>query len=362
VMKELKQPRKTHILNRGLYDQPRKVVQAAVPSLGAKGPSMAAKNRLELANWLFEEDHPLTARVAVNRLWQQIFGAGIVASSFDFGNQGALPSHPELLDYLALKFKDEGWDLRKIIKHMVMSSTYKQSSAVTSSLLEKDPQNKLLARSSRSRLSAEMVRDHALSISGLLVNTLGGPSVKPYQPEGLWNEVAGGGAIIEYEQDEGNDNYRRSLYTFWKRTVPPPNMLLFDTPTRDICMVKRENTSTPLQALVLMNDPQFLEASKALALRAVKHYQGKNQQTDELLLQYMFTLATSRKADDQELQTLMNMYQDQLQYFENRPKDIKSILEYGQFEIPENYYTPKMAAYSFIGNAIFNLDETIRKS
>ncbi|NNF36643.1 MAG: DUF1549 domain-containing protein, partial [Saprospiraceae bacterium] len=234
VMKEVEKPRNTHVLNRGMYDQPSTRVYPSFPGFGEEVITDKKSNRLDLAEWLFSDDNPLTARVTVNRLWQQIFGKGIVETSYDFGNQGALPTHPELLDHLAIKFKNEGWDLRKMIKYMVTSSAYRQGTQINDDILNKDPENNLLARSNRSRMSAEMLRDHALAISGLLVDEIGGPSVKPYQPDGLWNEVTGGGggSTSKYIQDEGDKNYRRSLYTFWKRTVPPPNMMLFDTPTR----------------------------------------------------------------------------------------------------------------------------------
>ena len=365
VMKDLEEPRETHVLSRGVYDQPTILVNSEVPSFGKKTNGVVEeegqhKDRLVLAEWLFADDNPLTARVAVNRIWQQIFGKGIVSTTYDFGNQGSLPTHPELLDHLAMEFKDNGWDVKHMIKYIVSSSTYKQDSKVSSGLLEVDPENKLLARSSRTRLSAEMLRDHALSISGLLVDIVGGPSVKPYQPAGLWNEVTGGGggSTANYVQDEGDKNYRRSLYTFWKRTVPPPNMLLFDTPTRDFCMVQRENTSTPLQALVLMNDPQFLEASNALAYRAYKDSEGDK----EAVIQYMFKLATSRRAQESEMEALSGMYDDELKVFEDNPAKAEAMLKYGQLEIGEKDDNAKLAAFSFVANTIFNLDETIRKS
>jgi len=344
-----------------MYDQPTTEVNPAFPRFGKPSETGPGSNRLDLATWLFSDENPLTARVTVNRLWQQIFGKGIVTTSYDFGNQGALPTHPKLLDHLALKFKNNGWNMRAIIKYLVTSSTYKQGSRVDDDLLAKDPDNNLLARSARSRLSAEMLRDHALAISGLLVDEVGGPSVKPYQPEGLWSETTGGGggSTSKYIQDEGDKNYRRSLYTFWKRTVPPPNMLLFDTPTRDFCMVQRENTSTPLQALVLMNDPQFLEASKALAHRAIK----ENESNEEMqIIQHMFTLATSRKAEEEELNSLSEMFRDQLNYYKENPSQADELLKYGNFEVPEEEDKSQLAAYSFVANAIFNLDETIRKT
>ncbi len=362
VMKELKTPRKTHVLNRGVYDQIGEEVKASFPSLGLEMKNTEASlNRLDLAEWLFSNENPLTGRVTVNRLWQQFFGKGIVATSYDFGNQGSLPTHPELLDYLALKLQRANWDLRSIIKDIVTSSTYKQGSKIDPALLLKDPENDLIARSFRSRLSAEMLRDHALKISGLLVEEIGGPSVKPYQPAGLWNEVTGGGggSTAKYVQDEGNNNYRRSLYTFWKRTVPPPNMLLFDTPTRDFCMVKRENTSTPLQALVLMNDPQFIEASISLAYRAI---QEKKSENIEELIQFMFTLATSRKPDSEELSSLKKMYDIQLDTFEKASNDVVEFLKLASNKILDKEKTEQLAAMSFVASTIFNLDETIRKT
>ena len=345
VMKELKKPRKTHVLNRGVYDQLGKQVNPAVPSFGGNKHHGKYRDRLALSRWLFSEENPLTARVTVNRLWQQLYGRGIVATTYDFGNQGSLPSHPELLDHLAMEFIESGWDLRHIIKYMVSSSSYRQESKVSKELLEKDPENVWLARSNRTRLTAEMLRDHVLAISGLLVNKIGGPSVKPYQPEGLWKEVTGGGggSTASYIQDEGENNYRRSMYTFWKRTVPPPNMMLFDTPTRDFCMVQRENTSTPLQALVLMNDPQFLEASEALAKRAMNQYESNAKE----VIQYMFTLATSRPAIESELNSLVELYNEERDLVEERD---------------ENIGHPELKAFSFVANTILNLDETIRKT
>jgi len=365
VMKELDKPRDTHILSRGAYDAPAEQVASQVPSFGQKKDQPRKyKDRLELSNWLFDDTNPLTARVMVNRLWQQIFGKGIVSTSYDFGNQGALPTHPDLLDHLAVKFKEDNWDVRSIIKYIVNSSTYKQASKVSDKMLELDPENQFLARAPRSRLSAEMLRDHALSISGLLVPKIGGPSVKPYQPDGLWNEVTGGGggSTAKYVQDEGENNYRRSLYTFWKRTVPPPNMMLFDTPTRDFCTVQRENTSTPLQALVLMNDPQYLEASKALAYRAMLTKKEEDDVSVENIIQFMFTLATSRQANKKELQALVNMYTDEHKRFKSQPNAATALLSYGDFATPAADDLESLAAYSFVANTIFNLDETIRKS
>ncbi len=360
VMKELDKPRTTHVLSRGAYDQKAEEVSPTVPSFGRDKNNIEYADRLGLTDWLFSADNPLTSRVMINRIWQQIFGQGLVASSYDFGNQGTLPSHPELLDFLAHKFRTEGWNIKAMVKYIVSSATYRQECKVSEALLEIDPDNKLLARASRSRLSAEMLRDHALTISGLLVDEVGGPSVKPYQPAGLWNEVTGGGggSTAKYIQDEGDKNYRRSLYTFWKRTVPPPNMMLFDSPTRDFCNVKRENTSTPLQALVLMNDPQYLEASKALAHRAIH-----NSKTDKKdIIQYMFTLATSRPAEETELMTLSELYDTEYNRYEDNPGEAIALLNNGQEIADSNIDQTVLAAYTYVANTIFNLDETIRKS
>ena len=284
VMKELEEARETHILERGLYDKPTVSVQPAVLSLGVSPePSMenkATENRLDLAKWLFEEKHSLTARVVVNRIWKQLFGRGLVASSYDFGNQGTLPSHPELLDHLALKLQKDHWDLHQLIRYIVSSSTYRQSSKISPQLLEIDPNNELLARAPRSRLTAEMLRDHALSISGLLVKEIGEPSVKPYQPAGLWNETTGGGggSTAKYVQDKGSKNYRRSLYTFWKRTVPPPNMTTFDAPSRDFLHqgVQFRSGKDPV---LFLNDPKGL--SKASRRKMLDKIAALNQQQFE---------------------------------------------------------------------------------
>ena len=357
VMEELDQARSTYVLDRGLYDQPKDLVKPGVPAFNTQNTDLEDyQNRLDLADWLFEAENPLFARVTVNRIWQQFFGKGIVPTTNDFGNQGALPSHPELLDHLAVKFRTEGWDLRALIKYMVLSSTYKQESSVNPTLLAIDPDNKWLARMNRSRLSAEMIRDHALSISGLLVKQVGGPSVKPYQPEGLWSEVAGegSGSTKRYVQDEGSKNYRRSLYTFWKRTVPPPNMMLFDATSRDFCTVQREQTSTPLQALVLLNDPQYLEISIAMAERALQ----KHPESPKDAIQFLFQLATSRAILQSELDLLLDLYQTELTQLKADSQQAEALLKYK----PGSSSDVVLAAHSYIANTILNLDETIRKS
>ncbi len=358
VMEEMDTVRQAYILKRGAYDKPTDSVFSETPPSILAFPESLPKNRLGLSDWLFHKDNPLTARVTVNRLWQQCFGKGIVASSYDFGNQGTLPTHPELLDFLANKFREEGWDVKAMLKYIVTSSTYRQSAKVSSEMLERDPQNLLLARAPRLRLSAEMIRDHALAVSGLLVATIGGPSVKPYQPEGLWQETTGGGggSTAKYVPDKGDKLYRRSMYTFWKRTVPPPSMMTFDAASRDFCMVQRETTSTPLQALIMLNDPQIVEAARVLAYRAID---GLERPKDRISM--MFELATSRKPTEEELSDLKTYFEEEWERFKTNPKEAESFLSVGAFEQKELLETPELAAYAIVANAIFNLDETITR-
>ena len=359
VMQDMDKPRETFVLNRGVYDQPTERVFPNTPEAILPFPEDLPKNRLGLAKWLFNKDNPLTARVAVNRIWQKMFGKGLVESSYDFGNQGALPSHPELLDYLAVKFRQEGWDLKEITKFMVMSATYQQSTEVSEELLEKDPENTYLARASRLRLGAEVIRDQALKISGLLHKEVGGPSVKPYQPDGIWEETTGGGggSTSTYVQSSGKDLYRKSLYTFWKRTVPPPSMMTFDASSRDLCSVKRQETNTPLQALVLLNDPQIIEAARALANKAVKMTQ---QNTDDQIA-YIFQNATSRKPSQEELGILNTFYNttlDKIQTGEILPDEYLAIGEFADnAALPSNQLT----ALCLTAHTILNLDETISR-
>ena len=301
VMEEMPEKRQAYILNRGAYDKPTTPVDPDLPKSILPFDDSLPKDRLGLSQWLFSKDNPLTARVTVNRLWQQCFGKGIVSTPYDFGNQGALPTHPKLLDWLAIEFMKSGWDQKAILKTIVMSATYQQTSKSTDELNEIDPENNLLAHAPRLRLSAEMIRDHALATSGLLDNTVGGPSVKPYQPDGLWAETigGGGGSLAQYVRDEGTKIYRRSIYTFWKRTVPPPSMMTFDAASRDICSVKRQSTSTPLQALVMLNDPQIVEASRVLAYQTIAQ---KETVKDRIAM--MFRLATSRNITEERVGTI----------------------------------------------------------
>lgn len=359
VMEEMAPPRKTHILRRGQYDLPEEEVSPATPPGILPMREGLRKDRLGLAGWLFDEDNPLTARAAVNRLWQQLFGTGIVATSFDFGSQGALPTHPELLDFLAIKFREEGWDTRAMLKYMMLSATYQQSARVSGELLEQDPDNRWLARAPRRRLKAEMIRDQALKISGLLNEEVGGPSVKPYQPAGLWEETTGGGggSTARYIQDTGSKLYRRSLYTFWKRTVPPPAMMAFDAPSRDLCAVKRQQTNTPLQALVLLNDPQVVEAARMLAHKAADHAGAEVRER----IAYIFRLATSRAPGEKELDILARYFEEERQRFAEQPEQAEQYLKVGEYTLQTQMPDAELAAYALLANAILNLDEAITR-
>ncbi len=354
VMKDDAPNRKTYVLKRGAYDAHGDEVNLTTPKAVLPFTENYEQNRLGLANWLFDKKNTLTSRVAVNRLWQQIFGKGIVASSSDFGNQGALPSHPELLDWLAITYREEGWDTKKMLKRMVMSNTYQQSTKTSDQLLEIDPDNKWLARSSRDKLTAEMIRDNALAVSGLLVEKVGGPSVKPYQPKGLWAETTSGQGLTEYIMDTGENLYRRSLYTFWKRTVPPPAMMTFDAATRDYCTVKRQKTSTPLQALVMLNDPQLIEAANTLAIQVLKN----ESLSDEAGIETIFRKITSRKPDTSEIENLMTFLKNsESTYDETKKINNKEAIDL----ITNGIAKEKVYAFGVLTSLIFNLDEAIVK-
>lgn len=359
VMAEGDTTRPTYVLRRGVYDAYDKQVSPATPATILPFASDLPPNRLGLAEWLFQPAHPLTARVAVNRYWQMVFGRGIVSTPEDFGSQGALPSHPELLDALALSFRDSGWDLKQLIKEMLMSATYRQAAAAASPAWKRDPDNVLLARGPQARLSAEMVRDQALAVSGLLVQQLGGPAVKPYQPEGLWVEVSSGGRYQrKYMQSKGADRHRRSLYTFWKRIQPPPAMVIFDASTRNNCIVQRQSTSTPLQALVLLNDPQFTEAARAFAERMMQ--EGGKQPEDRI--RYGFRRATSRLPDEEELAVLVNLYEAEWTQFTAQPERAAAWLA-SDPSPPNRALAPnELAAYAVVASTLMNLVESIYKS
>ncbi len=359
VMEEMEDPRPAYILNRGVYDQPTEQVYPNTPESILPFAEEYPKNRLGLAKWLFQKDNPLTARVVVNRLWQRMFGTGLVSTSFDFGNQGALPTHPELLDFLAIKMQEEDWDIKKMLKYIALSATYQQSTVASDEILEKDPENKWLAHAPRLRLSAETIRDQALQLSGLLNKEIGGPSVKPYQPEGIWEETTGGGGgtTASYIQSEGGDLYRKSLYTFWKRTVPPPSMMTFDASSRDLCSVQRQQTNTPLQALVLLNDPQLIEASRAMA------YHELQSNTNDIKEQIgtLFLKATSRLPDEEEMQLLHDYYKQALSKIKSNEISAEEYLSIGTFQIEEDIPKDQWAALSLTAHTILNLDETITR-
>ena len=355
VMEEMAEPRQAHVLDRGLYDQPADPVRPAVPSAFGPWPDSLAANRLGLARWFFGPEHPLTARVAVNRYWQMLFGQGIVATAEDFGSQGTLPSHPELLDWLARTFVDSGWDTKALLKTIVMSATYRQSSAGTN---PDDPNNLLLARGPRYRMSAEMIRDNALAASGLLVDSVGGPSVKPYQPPGLWIEKGNfSTALLHYKQDSGDDLYRRSLYTFIRRTSPPPSMTIFDTPDRNFCVVRRQNTNTPLQALVLLNDPQYVEAARVLAERMQK----EGGTGTRARIEYGFRLATSRQPTSAEASLLAEVYEEERQRFARAPSDADSLLAVGERPRDPALDRTDTAAFAVVAGLLLNHDEAYTK-
>ena len=356
VMREMEEPRPTYLYNRGNYNEPLHTVEAKVPGVLPAMDKNLPKNRLGLSKWLFDKNNPLTARVAVNRYWQMIFGKGLVATPNDFGVQGQLPSHPELLDWLAVSFSED-WDLNALIKKMVLSETYQQQSVSNPSIDQKDPNNLLLARANASRLPAEIIRDNALKVSGLLNTKVGGESVKPYQPKGLWKEKNNFSTfLLEYKESQGEDLYRRGLYTFIRRTSPPPNMLTFDATSREVCTVKREVTSTPLQALVLLNDPQFFEASRIFAERIIK-----SKDTLEDQISHGFRLATARHPKEEELKILIDLYKSQYQYFRQNRDKAYQVLSVGEKARDMNLYSVKTAAMTMVANTLLNHNETYTK-
>ena len=358
VMAEAPQPRETFILVRGAYDKHGEKVSAGTPAVLPPLPKDAPPTRLGLAQWLVDPSHPLTARVTVNRFWQQYFGAGIVKTAGDFGAQGEWPTHPELLDWLATEFVGSGWNVKHIQKLIVMSASYQQSSRATPQLIERDPENLLLARGPRFRMDAEAVRDTALAVSGLLVERLGGHSVKPYQPDGLWEAVGFLGSNTSiYKQDPGDALYRRSLYTFWKRTSPPASLTTFDAPSRETCTVRRARTNTPLQALVLMNDTQYVEAARRLAERMLT----EGGATPEEQITYAFRLSTARRPSADELALLAGVLNAYLADYQAKPDAAAKLLAVGESKRNESLDAAQLAACTMVANLILNLDETITK-
>lgn len=348
VMRERAQRRPTFVLQRGAYDARGKHVSPGTPAVFPDFPAQAPKNRLGLARWLTQGNHPLTARVAVNRLWQMCFGRGLVRTPEDFGVQGALPTHPELLDWLAVDFMDHGWDVKRMLKQMVFSATYRQSSTAAETQRDRDPENLFLSHMTAFRLPAEMLRDNALAVSGLLVNRVGGQSARPYEVAQSFKPVG---------HDKGEGLYRRSLYTYWKRTGPAPVMMALDASKREVCRMRRERTSSPIQALVLINGPQFVEASRFVAQRML----AQHGNDDAGILRGAFRLLTSREPNAKEQQILTRLFQQQLSYFEQNLEAAEQYLKVGHSPRDPKQPAARLAAVSVVVNTLFNFDECVMK-
>ncbi|VTS04764.1 DUF1553 domain-containing protein [Tuwongella immobilis] len=358
VMNEKPQPAMAHVLHRGEYDRRRDPVPPATPKiLPAFGESLP-KNRLGLAKWLLQPDHPLTSRVTVNRFWQEVFGTGIVRTTGDFGITGELPSHPELLDFLAIEFREKGWDVKQFFKMLVTSSTYRQAAITTPEKKAKDPANRLLSRGPRFRMDAEMIRDSALAVSGLLVPKIGGPSVKPYQPEGVWEAVAMiGSDTRDYRRDSGENLYRRSMYTLWKRAAPPASMEIFNAPNRETCVTSRERTNTPLQALVTLNDVQFVEAARHLATRVLKEGgPSLDSRLDDLALRL---LSRPWRADEKPI--VIRSLNELAAFYAKQPEEAKKLITVGESKPDASLRAEELAAWTMLCNQLMNLDEVLCK-
>lgn len=356
VMHERTNAPEAYILVRGEYtkrkDRVTPETPAALPPMAKDWP----KNRLGLAKWLVAPENPLTARVTVNRFWQEVFGTGIVRTTGDLGVSGEMPSNPELLDWLAVDFREHGWDVKRFFKQIVMSATYRQSAVASPEKLSKDPDNRLLARGPRFRMDAEMIRDYALASSGLLVRKIGGPSVKPYQPDGVWEAVAMiGSDTRNYKRDSGENLYRRSLYTFWKRTAPPATMEIFNAPSRETCTIRRERTDTPLQALATLDDPQFVEAARNLAQMALEK-SNKNTAID-----FMAERLLDRPLRSKEREVTASICKELLAHYKSAPKDAEALITVGESKPDAKLDKPTLAAYTMVANELMNLDEVLNK-
>jgi hypothetical protein len=361
VMQELPQPRETFMLVRGQYDKKGEKVAPGVPAFLPPMPAGASADRLGVARWLVDPAQPLTARVAVNRYWQMVFGTGLVKTAEDLGSQGEPPSHPDLLDWLAVEFAEGGWDVKRLFRLIVTSATYRQSSAGTPDRLAKDPENRLFSRGPRCRLQAELLRDQALAVSGLLRDSIGGRSVSPYQPAGLWEELmsredGANWTAQKYVQDHGDDLYRRSMYTFWKRTSPPPSLATFDAPDRETCTVRRARTNTPLQALVLLNDPTYVEASRKLAERLMVEATTVNDR-----IELAFELATARRPSDLERGVLAELFDSELAAFRKDRDAALKLLAIGEAPGNRSLDPAELAAWAVVASAVLNLDEVVTK-
>ncbi|QDU10440.1 DUF1553 domain-containing protein [Gimesia aquarii] len=357
IMQELPtdKQRETRIMVRGSFLSPGDVVKPAVLSAFNPLPENVPTNRIAVAKWLTSPENPLTARVAVNRFWSELFGAGLVVTEEDFGTQGELPSHPELLDWLATEFVQNGWDMKAILKTIVMSSTYRQSSTTKPIHIQKDPRNRLLSRGPRFRLEAEMIRDQALQLSGLLNRKIGGPSVYPVQPEGIWRAAFNGQRNWATNKDE--NRFRRGLYTFWRRTVPYPSMATFDAPSREICTIRRISTNTPLQAMITLNDPVFIEISQALGLRIFR----EGGDSPESRIKYGLKLCLIRPALSEQIAPLLKLYESELKYYQSHPEEAANLVENSLNPLPDQYNKSELAAWTVIANVLLNLDGVLTK-
>lgn len=358
VMHEKDKAPEAYLLFRGEYDKRRDKVGPATPQFLPTMPQDAPKNRLGFAQWLLRADHPLTARVTVNRMWQELFGAGLVRTAGDFGITGELPSHQDLLDWLAVDFREHGWDMKRMYKQMVMSATYRQAAIATPEKIAKDPENRYLARGPRFRMDAEMVRDYALAASGLLSPSIGGPSVRPYQPEGVWEMVAMPESDTRnYKRDSGEKLYRRSLYTFWKRGAPPASMDVMNAPSREVCTVRRERTNTPLQALATLNDTQFVEAARRLAEAALKD----GGASDSERLDFIAQRVLARPFRDAERTIVQGVLDDLRAHYKEDAEDAKTLISVGETKADEKLEPVLLASYTMVVNQLMNLDEVLNK-
>jgi hypothetical protein len=358
VMQERGEEATAYVLFRGEYDKRRDPVRPSTPHFLPPMPEDSTKDRLGFARWLLRPDHPLTSRVTVNRFWQEVFGTGIVRTSGDFGVSGELPTHPELLDWLAVEFRESGWDVKQFFRLLVTSSTYRQAALTTREKLEADPQNRLLSRGARFRMDGEMLRDYALAASGLLVQKLGGPSVKPYQPDGVWEAVAMiGSDTRDYQRDSGEKLYRRTLYTFWKRSAPPASLDIFNAPTRETCTVRRERTNTPLQALVTLNDPQFVEAARHLAQTTLKESGERFEDRADFLAKRILL----RALRPEEEQVVRTSFDELLDFYQSQPEDARKLIAVGESKADPSLDASMLAAWTMIANELLNLDEVLNK-
>ena len=358
VMADLPQPRQAHVMQRGQYDKPGEQVSRRTPEVFPPLPSKENYNRIDLAEWLLSQQNPLTTRVVVNRFWQQFFGTGLVKSVNDFGSQGDSPSHPELLDWLAVTFREQGWDVKKFIRMLVTSAAYRQSAAITPELLAKDPENRLLARGPRFRLDAEVIRDSALFISGLLNPKVGGKGVRPYQPDNIWEPVGFSGSnTARYTRDTGDALYRRSLYTFWKRTAPPPAMTTFDAPPRESSCLSRERSNTPLQALVLLNDIQHVEAARHFAQRILR----EGGESDGERVKFAWKCAVGRAPTSSECSTVLEALGKHRARFQSASEDASKLVTFGESKPAPDLAPTELAAWTLAANLLLNLDEALNK-